>query len=268
VTAPRSLSVALAIGLRSLRILRKQPPRALPAVLIPLLMFTAFTGSLSGLTGTTGFGYYDYTAFEFVFLLYMASILVGVFASFDLAHDYETGVGTRFMLAAPQRLAIVLGYLLVSVSRWVLTTGVVWAVVLAVGMPVRGDALDVIGFILLALLLNVATTLYGAGVALRLKSTAAGALIFITVFMALFLTPVFVPRDELSGWLHTAADINPLTPALEAGRGLLAHDPVRLAAAYGATGGLVVFFAVWAALGMREAERGPSSSRLRRRRSA
>ena len=256
-TASRSVSVALGVSRRNVRLLLKQPPRALPPILIPLLMFTAFTGALSAVASTTGFGYYDYTAFQFVFLLFMASMLVGVFVSFDIAHDYESGLGSRFMLAAPRRIAIIAGYLIVSVGRCAFGIAVIWGVVLAVGMSVRGDALEIAGLILLAVLLNIATMLYGAGIALRMQSTAAGALIFISVFMSLFLTPVFAPRNTLSGWLKTATDINPLTPPLEAGRGLLAHDPIRLGAAFGSTGGLVIVFGIWAVLGMRKAERGP-----------
>ena len=74
--------------------------------------------------------------------------------------------------------------------------------------------------------------------------------------MVLFLTPVFAPRDQLSGWLETVADVNPLTAALEAGRGFLADDPVSVGLAFAAAGGLVIVFAVWAVLGMRKAEQG------------
>jgi ABC-2 type transport system permease protein len=269
VTVSRSVSVALAVSERNGRRVIKQPARVLPPILIPLLTFTAFTGALSAVANTKGFKYYDYTAFQFVFLLYMASILVGVFISFEIAHDFESGFGARLMVAAPKRLAIVAGYVVISLARCLLAIVVVWAVVLAVGMSVRGGPLELAGLTLLALLLNVATTLYGTGVALRMQSTAAGALVFIPVFMVLFLTPIFAPRSSLSGWLKTAAGVNPLTPTLEAGRGFLADDPVRVAAAFGSAVGLVLVFGVWAVLGMRKAERGPGRKRRRlRKRSA
>ena len=84
----------------------------------------------------------------------------------------------------------------------------------------------------MALLLNVATTLFGAGIVLRLRSTAAGALILIPIFMVMFLTPVFTVRDQLGGWLETVASVNPLTALLEAGRGFLAGDPVSVAVSF------------------------------------
>ena len=236
-TATRSLSIALGLARRSTRKLLKNPVPGLPPVLIPLFMFAAFAGALSALASTKSFDYYSFTAFQFVFILYMAAMLTGAFSAFEIAGDFEGGMGNRLMSAAPQRMAIVGGYLIFAVGRFFVSMAVIWGVALLAGLPVEGGALDVAGFILLALLLTIAATLYGAGVALRLQSIAAGTLILIPIFMLLFTSPVFVPRQQLSGWLRTAADINPLTPAIEAGRGFLAGERVSVAPAFAITGG-------------------------------
>jgi ABC-2 type transport system permease protein len=254
VSGARSLSVMLGVALRSARKLLKSPAFMLPPLVIPLFFFAAFIGAFSSLGETPGFEYYDYTAFEFVFVLYQSAALAGVFTSLEIASDFGTGMGRRLMSATPHRTAIVAGYLMPALGRCALAITVVWAVAVIIGMPVRGDVVDIAGLIALALLLSVATTLYGAGVALRLKSTAAGVLIMIPVFMAVFLTPVFIPRDQLSGWLEAVASVNPLTPLLEAGRGFLADDPVSVGISFAAGFGLVIVFAVWAAFGMRKAE--------------
>jgi ABC-2 type transport system permease protein len=253
VSLSRSLSVARGVGLRGTRKLLKEPPFLVAPMIVPLFFYAAFTGALSVIGQQRGFEYYDYTAFVFVFVLFMATMLVGVFTSFDIAIDYETGLGRRFMLATPQRLAIIAGYLMIAVARGVIAVGVVFGIAVATGMPVRGGALDIAALVALALLLNIATTLYGAGVALRFQTAAAGALVLIPVYMALFLTPVFTTRDGLTDWLETAAGVNPLTAPIEAGRGFLADDPVSVALAFGACVGLVAALSVWAALGMRRA---------------
>jgi ABC-2 type transport system permease protein len=260
VTAARSLSITFGVAQQSARKLLKTPPKTLPPILLPLFFFAAFTGALSAVGDTKGFGYFNFTAFQFVFVLYMAAMFVGVFTAFDIATDYESGLGSRLMLAAPRRMAIVSGYLLVAVGRALLTIAVVWATALATGMPVRGGALEIAGLVALALLLNIATTLYGAGIALRFQSTASGVLVLIPVFMVLFLTPVFTPRDKLASWLQTAAGVNPLTPPMEAGRGFLADDPVSVGLAFAIAGGLVIAFWLWAVRGMRKAERGPGGA--------
>ncbi len=132
----------------------------------------------------------------FVFVVYMAAMFAAVFTAFDIAADYESGFGHRMMLAAPRRLAIVGGYLTVSLWRGLLNVVVVFAIALATGMPVKGDALDIAALIVLALLLDIATTLYGAGIALRFQSTASGVLILIPTFMLFFLSPSLSPATS------------------------------------------------------------------------
>ncbi len=252
-TPARSLSVAFGVARRGLRKLLKDPPLLLAPMLVPLFFFAAFTGALSVIGTTKGFDYYDFTAFVFVFVLYMAAMLVAVFTAFEVAIDYETGLGRRLMLAAPRRMAIVAGYVIVGLARGLLAIGVVWAIALAVGMPVRGDALDIGAIVAMALLLNMAAMLYGVGVALRFQSASAGALVLIPVYLVLFMTPVFTQRDDLTGWLQTVAGVNPLTAPIEAGRGFLADDPVSVGLAFAACAGLVIVLSIWALLGMRKA---------------
>lgn len=258
-SASRSLSVALGVGRRSTRKLVKNPALGLPPILLPLLMFAAFAGALTAIADLQGFDYYDYTAFVFVFALVDAAMLTGVFSSFQIASDFESGLGRRFMLAAPQRMAIVFGYLMSTLVRFVFSMVVVWVVGLATGLDVRGGALDIAGLMVLLLLLCLATTFFGFGIALRMQSVAAGVLVMFPTFVILFLTPVFVEREELSGWLKTAAGLNPITPALEAGRGFMAGDPTKVGLAFAVSGGLVVLSLLFAVRGMVSAERGPKS---------
>jgi ABC-2 type transport system permease protein len=150
-------------------------------------------------------------------------------------------------------MAIIGGYVMVAIWRALFAAAVVWGIALATGMPVRGNALEIAALVALALLLNLATVLYGAGVALRFQSASAGTLILIPVYMVLFLTPVFTERDGLVPWLQTIAGVNPLTAPIEAGRGLLADDPVSVALAFGACIGLVIVMFGWTVLSMRKA---------------
>jgi ABC-2 type transport system permease protein len=252
----RSVSVARGVAGLGVRGILNDPVKLFPPMLVPLFFFAAFKGALSGIGETKDFGYYDFTAFQFVFILFMAATFVGVFTSFDIASDYESGMGQRLMAASPRRMAIIAGYLVVGLGRCLLALALVWGVVLLTGMPVRGGALDIAALVALALLLFVATTLYGTGIALRFQTVAAGTLVLIPVFMLLFLTPVFTPRDQLTDWLQKVAGVNPLTAAMEAGRGFLADDPVSVALAFAVSCGLVVVFALWAVLAMRKAEKG------------
>ena len=53
----------------------------------------------------------------------------------------------------------------------------------------------------------------------------AGPLMQTPMFLFIWLSPVYVPLSLLQGWIHACARVNPITYALEAGRGLLSGDP-------------------------------------------
>jgi ABC-2 type transport system permease protein len=265
-TDTHSAAVAVGIARRGVSKAVKNPLGAVSPLAVPLFMFAAFSGALSAVGSTPDFGYYNYTAFIFVFILMEAAVFVGIFTGIEIASDFQGGFGDRMMLAAPKRLAILSGYMLFALTRMLLSMAVVWAIAVGTGMPVRGDAVEIVALNVLAIMLGLATTSWAAGVALRMRSVAAGALIFMPSFLVLFLTPAFTPRSLIPGWLHTVATGNPVTPAVEAGRHFLAHTSANLGLAFGVTAGLLVLLIVWGVRGMRVAERGPAGSRTRARR--
>ena len=101
----------------------------------------------------------------------------------------------------------------------------------------------------------IAAIMWSAGVAMRLRTMQAGPAMQVPVFLTLFLAPVYVPLDLLSGWIHAVASVNPLTALLEAGRSLIAGQPEHLALAFAVVAGLIALFATWGVRGLRSAER-------------
>ena len=89
------------------------------------------------------------------------------------------------------------------------------------------------GLYSLALLMNAFAMLFGTGVAMRLRTMQAGPLIQMPAFLLLFLAPVWVPYDLLTGWVQAAAAVNPLTLVLDTERGFLVGDPVKVLPAFG-----------------------------------
>ena len=80
-------------------------------------------------------------------------------------------------------------------------------------------------------------------------------LLALNVFLILFLAPVYVPVNLLHGWIQTVAQVNPVTPMLEAARGLLQGDLVSIGAAFGCAVALLVVALPCAVRGLRSAER-------------
>ena len=251
----RSRDVMLAVAWRNLHNFFLNPALVIPAVMFPMFFFTAFAGGLSSVQNTPGFDFPSgYTAFQFVFVLLQASAFGGVFTGFSIARDFESGFGRRLMLAAPNRLAIVAGYALAALGRAAAIWLILTTVALLVGMEIGGGAVDLIGLYSLAAIVNFASIMWSSGVALRFRSIQAGPLMQTPTFLILFLAPVYVPIDLLSGWVEAAASVNPVTAIVGAGRELISGGSPDLGLAFAAALGLAATFAVWSVRGMRSAE--------------
>jgi ABC-2 type transport system permease protein len=255
VSAATFPSVALAVARRSIHNVFTNPALLLPSVIFPLFFLVAFAGGLSRVSDIPNFDYAPgYTSFQFVFVLIQSSAFGGVFTGFGIARDFEMGFGRRLMLAAPRRSAIVVGYAISGLVRASFTMAVVTVAALIAGMNVSGGGLDLFGLYGLAVLINIGATLWAAGVALRVRSIQGAPFMQMPIFLILFLAPVYVPLDLLTGWVHAVATVNPVTLVFEAGRSLLAGDPLLVGAAFAVVIGLVALFGLWSLRGLRSAE--------------
>jgi ABC-2 type transport system permease protein len=250
-----SRSIALAVAWRSIHNFLTNPAFLAPAIVFPLFFFTAFAGGLSAIAEAPGFDFPSgYTAFQFVFVLLQSAAFGGVFTGFGIARDFETGFARRYLLAATDRRGIVAGYALAALVRALITWTVLTVVALLAGMEVGGSGVDLFGLYALAILVNLAATMWAAGVAMRVRSIQGGPLMQFPVFLILFLAPVYVPLSLLSGWIHAVASVNPVTALLEAGRGFISGEPVVVALAFAIAFTLPILFALWARGGLRRAE--------------
>jgi ABC-2 type transport system permease protein len=251
----RYFSVAGGVARRLLSIFISSPALFLPPLAMPLLFFIAFAGGLSAVDQAPGFDYpAGYTTFEFGFVLMQAAAFGGVFTGFSIAADFQFGFAKRLLLATPHRSALILGYGIVALVRAALTMAVITAVGLIAGMEILSSAVDLVGLYGLALLVNVAGTLFAAGVALRLRSLQATPLMMVPTFLFLMVAPVYVPRDLLTGWVGAVADFDPATPIMEAIRDLLAGQPADYLGALAVALGLAAALGVFALRGLRKAE--------------
>lgn len=249
-------SVARAVAWRQIHNSFTNPAILLPSLVFPLFFLVAFAGGLSNLGNAPGFDFpAGYTAFQFVWALLQSAANGGVFGGFAIASDFESGFARRLLLAAPQRSGIVLGYVLAALARTLLTIVVLTVAALLSGMNVLGSPLQMLGLFALAALLNIAGTLWAAGIALRFRTVQSGSLMQTPVFLAMFLAPVFVPLPLLTGWIRAAATANPVTTLLDAGRALISGQPSRFDLAVLVSIALISAFTVWAMLGLRRAER-------------
>ena len=251
----RFWDVAMGVAHRSIKKIATNPQLLLPSLIFPMFFFVAFAGGLSTVGDIPGFDFPSgYTAFQFVFVLLQASAFGGVFTGFGIASDFENGFSQRLLLAAPNRLGILAGYTIAAMIRAFVTGALLFAVGVATGMQVDGSAVDLFGLIVLALLVNFTAAMWAAGVAMRLRTIQAGPAMQMPVFIILFLAPVYVPLNLLSGWVEAVAHLNPFTALVDGGRDFISGADVNFLLVFGCAFGLGAVFLAWAVRGVRSAE--------------
>jgi len=252
----RFVYVARGVAWRSVHNMLANPAILVPSLIFPLFFLAAFAGGLSKVAEVPNFHYAPgYTAFQFAFVFLQSAAFGGVFTGFAIARDFDSGFARRLLLTAPRRSGIIAGYAVGALVRWLLTATVITVAALLAGMDVVGNGGELVGIVGLGVMMNLVAALWACGVAMFLRTEQAGALIQMPVFVVLFLAPVYVPLNLLSGWIHSVAQINPATAALEAARGLLAGSPVKVALAFGLLAGGALITAAWARRGLASAER-------------
>lgn len=252
----RFLYVARGVAWRSIHNTVVNPAIIVPSVIFPLFFLVAFAGGLSRISEVPNFNYKPgYTSFQFTFVFLQSAAFGGVFTGFAVARDFQSGFARRLLLAAPRRSGIIAGYAVGALVRWLIVGTVVTVAGLIAGMRVEGNGLELLGLFALGLGMNFTAALWSIGIAMFLRTEQAGPLIQMPVFVALFLAPVYVPLSLLTGWVHAVSTVNPITAVMEAGRGLLAGSPVKVALSFGLLAGAALVLAAFARRGLTSAER-------------
>jgi ABC-2 type transport system permease protein len=250
----RYLAVVRTVAWRNLHSIVRRPALLIPPLVFPLFFYMAFAGGLSAVGDLPGFNYYNYDAFQFVFVLLQSAAFGGVFIGFAIGADFDAGFTRRLFLGARNRSAVIAGFGVAGFIRAVLVWAVVFGIALATGMKVGGDGVDLAGLVGLAVVVNIAAFLFAAGVMTRLRTLQAAPAMQLPLFMILMTAPVYVPRQLLQGWIATVTKVNPMTAILESGRSLIAGGPFHVLLAFGAAAGLATLLSIFAVRGLRKAE--------------
>jgi ABC-2 type transport system permease protein len=206
------LRVLGALARRSLAQTFRRPQFLAPIVIFPSLLLAVNTGGAGNATRLAEFprvhGFLD---FELPAAMLQSTLLTGVSAGIAIALDIEMGFIDRLLAAPIRRPAFVLGRLAATgvlgllSGVWFVTVGLVF------GAHFEGGVLGVL--VVLALLGMAATAFGGLGAALALRTGKASVVqgIFPIVFVILFLSSAFFPRQLMQEPASTIAGWNPLS---------------------------------------------------------
>lgn len=250
------LSVTAQLALRALLLVRRMPSVFIPSLAMPLFILIATAGAFSGIGALPAFGGRPYLAFVVPLAALMGGGFAGINAGSNLARDIESGFVDRMLASPAPRAALVLGPLLAAVVRSAFTTTLVLTAGWIGGVTPSG-VLGALFVYLIAAMFCAATACWAIGVALRSRSVQSVPLMQVAVFVAIFSSVMYVPREALDGWLRAVADWNPVTYMLEAARSAEAGGSAWADLGPGllAGAGLIAALAVFAGRGLRRLAR-------------
>lgn len=246
-----ALSVSRGLAWRSLILVRRMPSVFLPSLIMPLFILVATAGAFRGIALLPQFAGASYLAFTIPLATVMGSGFAGINAGMTLARDIEGGFVDRLVASPAPRSTLVLGPLIAAAARSLFTTTVVLAAGLIGGVELPG-VVETLTIYLVGGVFSAATACWSMGVAFRARTIQAAPLMQVVVFMSVFTSVAYAPREVLTGWLHTVANVNPVTYLIELSRaaqlGGMGWADVWPAIVAG--GGLLVVLGAWALTGL------------------
>jgi ABC transporter DrrB family efflux protein len=217
-------SDGLVVATRNLRHIRQVPDKLLNATVSPIMFVLLFAYVFGSAITVRGGNYRDFL---------MPGIFVQTVAftcattAMGVANDMTKGLVDRFRSLPMARSAVLVGRTSADLVEGLIGIFVMAGCGLAVGWRVHnglGGAL--VGFLLL-LLFGFAMNWLGTIIGLLMRSPeAVQGLVFVTLFPITFVANTFVPTDNMTPWLRTIADWNPISALVAACRQLFGDSPV------------------------------------------
>ena len=213
---------SLALGRRALRNSFRRPQFLAPLVIFPSLFLAVNVGGLEQTTQLPEFqevnGFLD---FQLAAAITQSILLGGVTAGIATALEIEGGFFDRLVASPIPRISLVFGRLLSTgvlcalQALWFLGAGLLFGAEIVGGVP---GALLVVG---IAIVAGMGFGAFGMLLAYRAKNASTVQGIFPLVFVILFVSSAFFPRELLQPPADWLADYNPLSYIAEGMR-----DPI------------------------------------------
>ncbi|GAA0930638.1 ABC transporter permease [Nonomuraea longicatena] len=220
---------SLLLAGRGLRKTRRNPGILFDALFLPivfLLMFVyLFGGAVAGSTQV-------YLQYIFPGILVMSTIMAGLLATgVSLNVDVKKGVFDRFRSLPIGRSAPLVGSVLADMVRYAVALVSLFALGYLLGFRVQTGLVPALAASGLAVVLGFCMSWINVLVGVLIKETSVVQSVgFLGIFPLTFGTNMVAPTETLPGWLQVWVNVNPVTHAIEATRGLLLGGPVAASA--------------------------------------
>jgi ABC-2 type transport system permease protein len=225
VSVQRSTSAAIrqtmALAKRSTLELFRQPALVVPSIVFPLFFSFLGNSSFGKTTSLPGFPKVNsYLQFQLAGTITQGVLFGSVTGAAALATDIENGFFDRLLASPTSRLSILFGRLAGSTLFGALETAVFVLVLLPFGADVSAGLPGIIAMVISGALISLAVGALMSSVALKTGSAEAVQGTFPLLFILLFFSSAFFPRETMSGLYKTIAGLNPISHLVEGLRAL------------------------------------------------
>ncbi len=230
------------LGQRSVRQIFRQPALLVFPFVFPLLLFAINASGLGAAAKLPGFPAQNYQDFAIAVPFVQGALFVAIQAGTNLARDIETGFLNRLSLTPLKGAALLTGQLGGALVLGVTLAVVYLCVGLLIGVPIESGPGGALVLIALATTISFAFASLGALIALRFGTGEAVQGFFPLLFVALFLSSAFLPRELIAqDWFRTIATWNPVSYMVEGIRSLVlvGWDAEALALGFGCALGIL-----------------------------
>lgn len=203
---------------------RRQPAVLIQALVFPTFLLIAYKllagKSIIKITGTDSlYG-----------LVPMCAVAGGMFGALaagrGISFERDTGLISRLWVFPVHRASALTGRLLAEVARTLVSSALITAVGVGLGLRFERGWLTVIPFILVPVLVVVVFSMAVIAIAVRAKSGAVLVWLGVPATGSVFASSGVVPIHMFPSWLRHEIHLQPMWPTIESMRGLAQGGPV------------------------------------------
>lgn len=216
-----ALAQTLALSKRSIHSLWRQPSLVVPSLIFPLFFAALGTSSFARATSIPGFPAVDsYLDFALAGAVVQGILFGSTVGATALATDIENGFFDRLLSSPSTRSGIIVGRMAGGMVYGFFQTVFFIAVLLPFGLSIKGGVAGILTMALGGTILALAVGALMSAMAIRTGSSEAVQGAFPLLFIAMFFSSAFFPRETMSGVYGRLADINPISHLVEGFRDL------------------------------------------------
>ena len=210
---------------RSLLGTLRQPGAWIPPIFFPMIFAALNSAAFERATQLPGFPEVD----SFLDFMLATTVVQGVLfgstiGGTNMAIDIQDGFFDRLVASPVSRSSILLGRLAGGAALGAIQALAFIGIFSIFGASIKGGLPALVALVAVAMVLGVALGGFTITLALRTGSSEAVQAAFPILFIFLFISSAFFPRQLMHGWFQTVANINPLSWLVEALRRLVIDE--------------------------------------------